>query len=817
MDTVFLDLRHAVRSLRKAPGFTAVAVLTLGLGIGLNTTLFTVVHGVLLNPLPYTEADRLAVIWNDLGQGAQSLPAVHPLDFRDYREKSRLFEEFAAASGANVAGLAGVLTGEGEPEQVTLSPVTSNFFSFLGVDPLLGRHFTAAEEVPQGPQVAIISHALWQRKYGGDTEIIDRVIDIDGRPFTVVGVLPESFRLLLPPEAFLIRHSEIWVPLQADYGDMPPRNYTFFSVFGRLKPDVTFPQAQAEMNAIAAQLRAEHPVHAASNLQIRAVPFKQDVVKGVRPALLALLGAVGFVLLIVCANLANLMLVRGTARRRDLVIRAALGAGKARLMRGQLAESLLLAGLGAALALLLTQIALGALEGFAPADLPRLENLRIDPLVLAFTAGIALLTALLSGLAPALQSARLHLVEALKEGSHSTSGAGQHRLRRLLVVGELGLCLVLLVGVGLTIQSFSSLTRADPGFDPQGLLTFRLQLPATTYPDATTRQTFFDLLEERLQGLPGVTAVGATSQLPLTGSGPLSPYAYDAETARNWESITADGRVVTPSYFQAMDAQLLAGRFFTSRDNTEAPRVIIIDDLLAEQVWPGRDPVGQRLQVRPNDAENRFAEVVGVVDHLRLYELSRDVRPQIYRPFAASPGRLLSFALRTTADPNQLIPPLRRLVAELDPGLPMTEVQPMSTYVRGATAQLRFSLLLMTLFAILALVLAALGIYGVIAQAVSQRKHEFAIRLALGEEPDALRRRLVGEGMRLVGVSLLFGAALALGLTRFLDSLLFEVQPTDPTTFAAVGLFLSAVALVACYLPARRATRTNPASALRTE
>ncbi len=817
MDTWWIDLRLAWRSLSRSPGFTAVAVLTLGLGIGANTTLFSVLHHVLLRPLPYPDADRLAVIWNELGQGgAQSLPAVSAADFRDYPRMSELFEDFAAGSGARAVGLSGILTGDGAPEKIDLSPVTANFFPLFGVRPAHGRHFAPEEEVFEGPKVAMVSHELWQRRFGGDPELVGRAVEIDGQPHEVVGILPPDWRLLLPAEAFMLKHSEVWTLLQFDYDNAPPRNFTGFSVFGKLKQGVSFAQAQEEMERIAAQLRATHPVHAASNLQIRAVPLQQDVVKGVRPVLFALMGAVGFVLLIACANVANLMLVRGAERGREMAIQAALGAGSGRLVRRLLAESGILAGLGAVLAVGVSRAALAGLEALRPADLPRLGEISIDGLVLAFTAATALLTAMLFGLIPALAGTRIDLATVLHSDARAGGGRRQHHTRQLLVVGEIGLSLVLLIGVGLMVKSFAALRQVDPGFEPAGVLTFRIELPRSAYPDTEHRSAFFDALEARTLALPGVTGFGAISQLPLSGSGPLAPYAYDDETARNWESVTADGRWITPGYFQSMGIRLVAGRSFAAGDRAlDGSALVVVDEVVARRAWPGQQAVGQRLQIRPTSAENPFAEVVGVVEHVRAHDLSRQLWGQIYRHGWG--GRARTVTLSTDGDPARLIRPIESLIAEMDPQLPVIDPRPMTHLVEEASSQARFSLLLMGLFGLLALILVTIGIYGVVSYAVGLRLREFAVRLALGELPGSLARRVLGQGLSLVLIASAVGISASLLVTRYLADLLFGVAPNDPATIAGAALLLAAVALVACYLPARRAARLEPASVLREE
>ncbi|MCH9651380.1 MAG: ABC transporter permease [Deltaproteobacteria bacterium] len=818
MNTWLLDFRLAWRSLRRSPVFSLVAVVTLALGIGFNTALFSLLHSVLINPLPYPEADRLAMIWNELGEGgAQSLPAVSSADFRDYQVLSETFQEFAAASGSNAVGLNGILTGDGRPEKVDLSPVTANFFSLFGVSPALGRQFSAEEEAFQGPKVAVLSHQLWQRRYGSDPELLGSSIEIDGLAHEVVGILPESFRLLLPAEAFLLKHSDVWVPLQVDPSRQRPRNFTTFSVFGRLKPDVSFEAAQREMNDIAAHLRATHPVHTASHLKIRAVPLQEDIVKGIRPALVALMGAVSFVLLIVCANVGSLLLVRGIGRQRELSVQMALGAGFGRLMRRLLAESLLLASLGGLLAVGVAKAGLAALRSLPSADLPRLAEVEIDGTVLAFTAATAFVTAIVFGLLPAWQGARADGAAAFGSGSRASSGRSQTRLRSALVIAEVGICLVLLIGVGSMIQSFRSLQQVEPGFRPQGVLTFRVELPRSEYPSFRECEAFFDLLEESLLGLPGVEAVGRGSKLPLSGSGPLQPYAYDEATARAWESVTADGRWISPGYFDAMGTRVLSGRPLQESDRERARKetLLVIDEVVARRAFPDGNAVGQRLQVEPTSSDNPFGEVLAVVEHVRSHDLARPMWGQIYRPGWG--GRGMTLVVRTTGDPEVLKRPVDLLVRSLDPGLPVIDSKLMTTYVDEALGPVRFSLLLMSLFGVLALILVTMGVYGVVSYGVGARLREFAIRLALGEDPGRLSRRVLAQGMKLVLIACFLGLAASWFLARYLDDLLFQMDPRDPLTMAGGALLLFAVALLASYLPARRAGRVEPASLLQQE
>src|SRR4051794_16915477 len=525
MNTFVQDVRYAWRTLARSPGFTIVAALTLALGVGATTTIFSVVNGVLLRPLPYRDSDRIASLWVHFGVGAQALPVMSPGDFRDYQQRNTSFAMMAAGTGPQVIGATGALTDRGsEPERVDVSAVTANFFPLLGVDPHYGRHFLAEEEAPGGPKVVILSYGLWQRRYAADPQMVGKRIRLDGLDQTVVGVMPAGFHPWLPAEAFLITDSQIWKPLQFNYSGGPPRNFTFFTVFGRLRPGVTFEQAQADLSTIARQLRAEHAEHESADMHIRVVPLQEDVVKHARRGLLSLFVAVGFVLVIACANVAHLLLARSTAREREMAVRAALGATRVRLIRQLATESLVLAAAGGAMGVFLAWIGTVAIAALNPANLPRLDAVRIDSRVLLFAVSATVATAVAFGLLPALGAAEIDLNRVLRAGSGAIAPA---RRRSVLMVAEMALALVLLIGAGLTIRSFAALQGVRPGFDPAGLLTFRIALPPAKYPRPELRRALLEEMERRLRAIPGVADVGLVSQLPLTGSGPLSPFAYD--------------------------------------------------------------------------------------------------------------------------------------------------------------------------------------------------------------------------------------------------------------------------------------------------
>ena len=814
MELLAQDIGYALRTLRRSPAFALVAIFTLGLGIGATTTIFTVVNGVLLRPLPgYRDPGRIANLWVDFGVGAQSLPAMSPGDFRDYQQRATSFDALAAGSGGQIVGATGALTGESGPaERVEVSTITANFLALLGVDPLYGRHFTAEEEKSGGPKVVILSYGLWQRRYGGDPAMVGKTIRLDGQDQLVVGVLPRTFHLWLPSEAFLITDSQIWKPLQFNYANQPPRNFTLFTVLGRLKPGVTYAQAQAEMTQIAGQLRKENPVLEDGDMRVRVVPLEDDVVKHARRAIVSLFVAVGFVLLIACANVAHLLLARASSREREMAVRGALGASRSRLLRQLVTESLVLAAGGLVAGLAIARIGTNVLLAMRPANLPKLDVIQMDSSALLFAGVASAVTAMMFGLIPAIRAAGTSLSRALRTAG--SASVAQVRARGLLMIAEMSMALVLLIGAGLMVRSFHALQQVHPGFTPGGVLTFRAALPLAKYPTPPQRLARLRDIEEQLRALPSVVEVGFTSQLPLTGSGPLSPYAYNETTARNWESETSDGRNVSPGFFRAMGTRVLAGRVFDSHDTPQQGR-IIVDETLAAKAWPGESAVGKRLQVGPNGNPNNFAEVIGVVEHIRAHDISRPVRPQIYTVFGAVSR--FGVVVRSSGDGADLARQVESLMAGLDPEIPVDRIRPMADYVADALGQSRLNLIVMTFFGIAALLLSCVGIYGVFSYAVSQRTREIGIRMALGQDAVSVRNEVLLQGLRMCAISTAIGVLVASLLTRSLSSLLYGVKPVDPLTFSSMAAVLIAVALAGCYIPARRATHVDPLVALKTE
>jgi putative ABC transport system permease protein len=813
--SILHDLRYALRDIRNRPAVALVPIATLALAIGAATTVFSVVNGILLRPLPYQDPSRLVNIWNDIGEGAtaQSLPAISAAHWRFYRENTKQFVDFAGAVGAVELGATGVVGGPGVTERVVLGGLSANFLPLLGVQPLLGRGFVPEEAEMGGPRTVVLSHRFWQRRFSSDSTVIGKSLMVDEIPRTIVGVLPPTFRLLHPAETYVLRDSDIWVPLQLDWKNGPTQ-FTVYTVIGRLKPGVTLQQAQVELDAFARELRQRNQNVA---LKIRGVPLHLDVVKSVRPGLIVLLAAVGLLLVIASANVANLLLARASGREREVAIRRALGATQWQLVRQLLVESALLTAVAGALGIGVALVALWALAAIAPANLPRLADIAVDWRVLLFTSGVLLLTALLSGLAPALHAARQGIT-GLLGGTRVANHGRQPIVRNALVAGEVALSVVLLVGAGLLMQSFMNLQAVRPGFVAEQTLSFHIALPRTTFPDWNARRAFTAQLLPRLKALPGVIEVGGTSNLPLTGQGPTMRYGYESKP-QDFNSNHAERLSVTPEYFAASGTRLLAGRSFTIADNDSAPNVVIIDELIARKEWPNESPIGKRLQVFPTSANipNPYATIIGVAEHVRGGDLREDGLPAVYWSYWSRTTPHLNFVLRSSVPPEQLASLVQAAAREVNPLVPVTNVAPLTTYVNGALSQARFTFVLMQVVGGLAVFLAAIGLYSVIAFVVAQRTREFGIRLALGETPGGLRRRVVVRGVAIVAASAGVGVVAALLAVRAVEALLYEVNPYDPRVFGAVIVFLLALGMAACYAPARRASRADPLTALRAE
>jgi putative ABC transport system permease protein len=807
-----LDFRFALREIRRHPRAAFVPVLTLALGIGAATTVFSVVNGVLLRPLPYADPQRLINVWNDIGE--QSLPAISATHWRFYRQNTKAFVDFAAAVGAVEIGATGIVGGPGvTPERVVLGGLSSNFLTVLGVRALLGRGFTQEEDEVGGPRTIVLSHRYWVRRFNADSGVIGRTIEIDDIPRTIVGVLPETFRLLHPAETYVLRDSDVWIPLQLDWVN-GQNNFTVYTVVGRMKPGVTMAEMQQDLDALAEGLRAQSANLQKTTFRIRGIPLHDDVVKSVRPGLLVLLAAVGLLVVIACANVANLLLARASTREREIGIRLAVGASRGQIVRQLLVESALTTAIAGALGVAIALGVLWLLAVVQPANLPRLADVGIDRNVIWFAAGLLVTTTVLSGLAPALHAAR-SATDSLLGGARVANHGRQPLLRNALIVGEVALSVVLLVGAGLLARSFMKLQAVRPGFVADGALSFHIALPRGAY-QFDARRAFATRLIDELRQLPGVTTVGATSNLPLTGQAPTMLYAFDGKP-EGWPTLHAERLSVTPDFFAASGTRLLAGRTFTEADNGTAPTVVIIDELIARGEWPNESPIGKRLQVFPMSSDNPYATIVGVAEHVRSGDLRVDGLPQIYWSYFARSTPNMSYVVRSTLPPAQLGAAAQRIVTRIDAGLPVTNVAPLTQYVRAASSEMRFTMILMEVVGGLAVFLAGVGLYSVIAFVVAQRTREFGIRLALGETPGGLRAWVVRRGLGLVVASVAAGVVVSVLAVRSIESLLFQVSPLDPLIFGAVVVFLLGVGALACYAPARRASRADPLVALRSE
>jgi predicted permease len=803
MDTLAQDLRFALRRLRGSPTFTLVAVLTLALGIGANVAIFSVVHAVLLRPLPMRDDARLVRLYSVSQQGAGP---VSPLDLRDWREGTRAFEGLAG-----VAGAALTLGGGGPhqaPEKVQAGLVTGEFFQVLGPRVHLGRALQPGDDAPGAPKVAVLSHGLWQRRFGGSPDVLGRALDLGGpQPWVVVGVMARGFHF---PS-----RSELWTPLVFDEAMLKPdaRGSHWLEVYGRLAPGVSLAQAREDASAVARHLAGQYPRTNAER-GVRVEPLRDVLLGDVRPSLLLLLGAVGLVLLIACANLTHLLLARAASREGELSVRLALGASRGRLARELLVESALLSVLGGGAGLLAALWMLDALAALGPRDIPRIEEVSLDGTVLAFTAGLAVLTTLLFGLLPALQASRTELGRSLRAVVSGAGGAAhRHRTRSVLIVAETALAVLLLVGAGLLLRSFVFLQRIDPGFQPEGVLTVKLELPALHYRfGSAAPAAFYEALLTRLRALPGVEAAGAVNGLPMEGN---IPWTIEVKGGLPGQSHV---RIVTPGALEALRVKVLRGRGLTAEDRGPGGRVVLVNAEAARRFWPGEDPLGRTLDTEMDWGSGPFGgRVVGVVDNLAFEGLSAPAVPEVYVPYEQARGTGMTLLLRSRGEPLELASTVRGEIRALDPALALTHVRTLASVVDRTVAPLRFYLLLVGTFAGVALALAAVGLYGVVAYAVLRRTRELGIRIALGASERQVLGLVLGRYLRLTALGLVLGLGLAVGASRALAHLLSGVQPVDPLTYVAVVAVLGAVALLAILLPARRAARLPPAAALRAE
>jgi len=792
--------------LRRRPGFTAVAVVTLALGIGANTAIFSVVNSVLLAPLPYEDPDKLVMVWERQVISNTSQQPVSWLNFEDWKAQNKVFEQLAASRGATFN-----LTRGGETERVTGARVSGNLYSLLRVKPILGRDFLEAEGGPGAEAVALVSYGLWQRLYGADPKLVGQSLQVDGAPYTVIGVLP-------PGLSFPTADTELVVPLIPSTREQVRANH-FIRVLGRLRPGVSLAEARAEMETISARLEQAYPTTGAG-WRAELIPLYEQLVGNVRPALLVLLGAVGCILLIACANVANLLLARAVGREMELSVRAALGASRWHLIRQLLTESMLLSWCGGLVGLLLAVWGVPALTRLGSGSIPRVGEIGISYSVLAFTVLVSLLTGLVFGIVPALQSSSGRLTNSLKEGRRGSTGGLMHkRVLGLLVVSEVALALVLLVGAGLMIRSFASVRQVSPGYDPERLLTLGVGLSPIKYPELQQQAAFYQELLNRVEAQPGVVSVAGVSRAPVVAVVSSTNFTIQGIPVAPGHEPDANYRVISPRYFQTMGIPVAGGREFTVRDTKDTPDAVVINRAMAERFWPGADPVGRRIQL--SSETTRWREIVGVVGNEKLSGLDGQMAPAIYVPLTQNtfPNALRSLFLvvRAQGEPTSLAPGIEKELRSMDQEQAVFQVRPLEELISNSLAQRRFNSLLLVIFAALAGLLAAVGIYGVVAYMVTQRTHEIGVRLALGAQPRDVFKLVLGQGVKLSLLGIAIGLFAALALTRVLSTLLYGVSTTDPFTFLIIPLLLTAVALLASYVPARRATKVEPVIALRPE
>lgn len=809
MNSILRDIRFGARNLLKRPGSTLVALITLALGIGVNTAIFSAVDSILLRPLPFKDPERIVSIWEQgLGQGINQ-NEVAPANFFDLRNQTNRFEGIGAHGPQDIN-----LTGDGEPERLTGELVTANVLSLLGVEPALGRTFLANEDQPGQHRVVVLSDALWQRRFNSDPSIVNRNIILNGESFTVVGVMPRGF-------FYPLRETELWIPWAMEPEQASGRGDHYLRLVARLKTGATLQQANAEVASIAQRLAAEYP-KTNEGLNFIVNSLHKDYVGELRSPILIMFAAVGLVLLIACANVANLLLAQATTRRREIAIRIALGARRWTIVRQLLIESLLIATAGGVLAVLGALWGVQALAQMVPDSLSKLQNVGVDARVLLFTFGVSVLTALVFGGVPALLAARAKPGETLSDVARDTAGgtAGRH-VRRMLVVSEVALAVVLLVGAGLLIRTFQLLRQVNTGFSTDNVLTMKMVLPMPKYAKPEVRRAFYDEVLRKVNEVPGMESAGMITFLPLSFNGMNFSFSVEGQTQPSDMKLPfALYRVVSPDYFRTMGITLQRGRFFDTHDSADSQPVIVISRQLAEQYWPGQDPTGKRMKVGPVDSPNPWLTVVGVVSDVRQAGLYGDPRMDMYAPYAQDRRAFIAprdLVLRTKGETASVAAAVRQAVWSVDKDQPVTNVRTMDQVFAAAISQERFQALLLGLFAALALILACVGLYGVISYAVAQRTHEIGVRMALGAQPGDVLKLVLRQGMGLTIAGLVVGIAIGAVATRVLSDMLFGVTPRDPLTFIGVPALLLLVAFLACYIPARRATRIDPLVALRYE
>lgn len=817
MESIWQDIRYGARTLFKNPSFTLIAVLTLALGIGANTAIFSVLNFVLLRPLEFANPDQLVMIWErNLKKGWSESPTSFA-NFVDFRDNAKLVE-LSSFTDTNLN-----ITGGEQPERVPGLRVSANLFSLLGVNPLHGRWFAPGEDQPGSGRVLILSYGLWQRSFGGNSNVVNQRVQVNGQSHTIVGVMPSNFKF---PPSFsanvgtseeTVINADLWVPLTKDDVKFV-RDIRNLKMIGRLKPGVSAQQAQAEINAIAHRLDSDFP-DVNGGIESHVIPMSEQVTGDIRSALLILMAAVGLVLLIACANVANLLLAKATGRQKEVAIRTALGAGRSRILRQLLTESVLLGLFGGLLGLVFAIVGAKSLVAFVTVNLPRLKDFTFDGKVLLFTLGISLLTALIFGLAPAIDASRPNLNEALKEGGRSSgASARRNRLRNVLVIAEVALAVVLVTASGLMFRSFVRLQRVNPGFNPENLLTLEIELPEASYPSDQQQKLFQQQLLQKVRAVPGVQVAGSVDNLPFSGNAFNSSFMIEGRPVPALtERPRAFYRVISPEYFSTMGISIARGNPFTDRDTADVPGVAIINDAAARKFWPGEDPLGKRIKRGRPESKNPWLSIVGIVGSANQLSLREDTQPEVYLPYLQNASRTLTLVARTTSDPRMITGQIRKEVWTIDKDLPVSSMKLMEDLISTSVAQPRFYMILLSVFAGLALILAAVGVYGVMSYNVTLRTRDIGIRMALGASPMDIFKHVVGQAMVLTLIGLGVGLVLAVTSTRVMSNLLYGVSSFDLLTLAVTSAVLLIVAMLASYLPARKATQVDPMVALRYE
>ena len=812
MRTFLHELRYDIRSLLKHPGFTLIAVITLALGIGANTAVFSVVNAVLLRPLPYNDPARLVTIWEQSPQRDMYEMPVSLANLRDWQAQNSTFEQIAAYTFAELN-----LTGAGEPAGLLTVRTSANLFSLVGGETIVGRSFLPDEDQQGANRVVVLSHALWRSRFGGDPQLVGRAVTLNNQSHTVVGVMRPGFQF---PVGFgymgqlLNDPVDLYVPIAASDNQLRRGNFSFFAI-GRLKPGVSIEQARADMTAIESRLEQQYP-NTNTGIGVSLVPTYEQTVKEIKPALLVLLGAVCFLLLIACANIANLMLARTASREKEIAIRSALGASRLRVLRLLLGESLLLSLAGGVLGLLLAVWGTHALIALAPENIPRLNEVGIDLFVFAFTLVVALITGIIFGLIPAIQSAKPDLNEALKEGTRGTStGVAGKRTRNILVTVEVALSLVLLIGAGLMVKSFIRLQEVNLGFNPDNLLTAGVSLSKARYTEGRQQAAFYQNAIQRLKSLPGVQDVATTTALPLTLSVSGSDFLIDGQPdPPEGQEMIINTSSVSPDYFRTLGIPMLKGREFSDRDNSDAPMAAVVNDELARVYFSNQDPIGKRISF---DERQTWISIVGVAGDVKRLGGDSTAKPEVYLSYLQAPATSMSFVVRSSTDPSSLTNAMKTEIQSIDKDLPIDDARTMPQLLAEINSGRRFNMLLLGIFAGVALLLAIVGIYGVMSYTVAQRTHEIGIRVAIGAQKSDVFRMVIGHGMMLALAGIAVGLVAAYGVTRLMTTMLFGVEATDPVTFAGIAVLLAVVAFFACYIPGRRAAKVDPLVALRYE